>query len=99
MQTQKVLSIIEEPADDAVFTATGVQHLSWTVLYYYFPENEIKDCLPNEVDTSIDDIWAFVGYPMTDEAMEDMENKGYLVDVYMDLWLGKYGCNLYHFYR
>lgn len=99
VQTQKVLSIIEEPDDNAVFTAIGVKHLAWTVLYYYFPEHEIMDCLPNEVDTSKDDIWAFIGYPMTDEAMADMENKGYSVEVHMDLWLGKYGCNLYHFYR
>ena len=99
VETQKVLAIIDEPEDNAVFTAIGVKHLAWTILYYYFPEHEILDCLPNDVDTSNDEIWAFIGSPMTDEAMADMESKGYSVEVHLDLWFGKYGCNLYHFYR
>lgn len=98
-QTQKVLSIIGEPSDDAVFTATGVKHLSWTVLYYYFPEHEIMGYSPNEVDSSENDIWAFVGAAMSDENMLEMKEKGYSVDIYMDLWMGQYGCNLYHFYK
>ncbi len=99
VQTQKILTIIGEPDEDAVFTATGVKHLSWTVLPYYFPGHEVQDCLPNDVDVEEADIWAFVGYAMSDEAIADMEAKGYSMEAHMDLWLGKYGCNLYHFYR
>lgn len=99
VQTQKIISIIGEPNEDAVFTATGVKHLSWTVLPYYYPANKVLDCLPNEVDSEVDDIWAFVGFAMSDEAIAEMEANGYSMEVHMDLWLGKYGCNLYHFYR
>ena len=99
VQTQKILTIIGDPEDEAVFTATGVKHLSWTVLPYYFPGHEVHDCLPNDIDADKDDIWAFIGYAMSDEAIEDMEAKGYSMEMHMDLWFGKYGCNLYHFYR
>ncbi|MBR4084153.1 MAG: hypothetical protein IKK33_07705 [Lachnospiraceae bacterium] len=99
VQIQKVLSIIGEPVDEAVFTSTAVKHLAWTVLGYYFPENEIIDGLPSDVAVGTDDIWSFVGYVMSDEEIKSMESKGYSVEAYTDLWMGKYGCNLYHFYR
>lgn len=98
-QTQKVLAIIGEPQENVVFTSISVKHLAWTVLPYYFPEHEVLECFPNDVDAEKNEMWSFVSEPMSEEAMMDMSNKGYMVDVYLDLWMGKYSCHLYHFYR
>lgn len=99
VQTQKILSIIGEPEEDAVFTATGVQHLSWTVLPHYFPEHEVLGYMPEEIETEASEIWAFIGFYLSDESVNQMKEMGYTMEMFEDCWMGKYGCNLYHFYK
>ena len=101
VETGKVLEIVGEPDKEAVFTATGVKHLSWTVLSYYYPDNQIYGDLPDEIDTDADEIWAFIGSDIFAESLENsiqqMLAKGYAVEEYKGYWMGKYGCDLYHF--
>lgn len=49
MNTSNILSTIGETDADTVFTSIAVQHLSWTVLKYYYPDNEIVEGYPTYV--------------------------------------------------
>ena len=101
VEAQKILTIIGEPNEEAIFTAIGVKHLSWTVLSYYYADKEINGVLPDEIKAKTDEIWAFIGYELLADSLqnslEKMEQEGYSVTVYEGLWMGKYGCDLYHF--
>lgn len=97
--TNRVLDTIGTPNTDTVFTAYDVKHLAWTVLAYYYPQNTILGQLPYEIEGNPDDIWAFIGTPLTDEQLAVMEEGNYSVEIYPDMWLSQYHCELYHFYR
>ena len=94
--TDKTLSLIGKPNEDTVFTSLAVQHLAWTVLEYYYPENEIIEGDPSNIDINADEVWSFLGYPLSDDSLETLRIKGYEVDYYPDTNFGKYSCNLYH---
>lgn len=98
-QTSRVLDLVGQPTEDAILCSNGVKHLAWSVLSYYYPDNEITMKNPNELDTQPTEIWAFIGYEYEDDLLKEMEGKGYTVSPHMDMWLGKYGINLYHFYK
>lgn len=97
-QTNLILEMIGTPHDDAVFIGNGVKHLAWSVLKYYYPDNEVTYKNPIELEESPSEIWAFMGYELDQEILDEMEKRGYIVSPHMDMWLGKYGVNLYHFY-
>ena len=78
--------------------SNGVKHLAWSVLQYYYP-NEVTTENPNNLERQPSEIWAFIGYEFDDEVLDDMEEMGYQMESHMDMWLGKYGINLYHFYK
>lgn len=99
VQTERILAIIGEPDSDVIFTSTGVKHLSWTVLKHYYPNNEILDLNPLSVEGDPDEMWGFIGYELPETTVEEMRNRGYEVSLYEDMWMGKYGCNLYHFVK
>lgn len=99
VETEKVLTIIGEPNEDAVFTSVGVKHLAWTVLPFYFPDNAYFDDMPNNLEEDANEIWAFLGFTASPELLQQMEDKGYYVIEYQNLWFGKYNCNMYHFYK
>ena len=96
-QTQRILTMIGEPSSETVFTANGVKHLSWTVLQYYYPESEVFAVSPSELTDDNQEIWAFMGYELGADEIAQMEERGYSVEESPDMWMGKYGCNLYHF--
>lgn len=97
-ETKKVLDIVGTPNEDAVLVSNGVKHLAWSVLKYYYP-NEVTTENPNKLGKEPSEIWAFIGGEFDDDVMKDMKNMGYSYDSYMDMWLGKYAINLYHFYK
>ena len=97
-QTKRVLDIVGTPNEDAILVSNGVKHLAWSVLRYYY-SNEVTTENPNKLESQPSEIWAFIGYEFDDEVLDDMENRGYRTESYMDMWLGKYGINLYHFYK
>jgi hypothetical protein len=99
VETEKVLTIIGDPNEDAVFTSVGVKHVAWTVLPFYFPDNEYFGEMPNNLEGDANEIWAFLGFVASPELLQQMEDKGYMVIEYQNLWFGKYNCNVYHFYK
>lgn len=99
VQTNMVLNFVDEYyTEDTVFCSNGVKHLAWTVLPYYYPDNEVTMDNPNELEGEPDHICAFMGYQFAPEVIEEMEEKGYtVVDYDTPLGFGKYGIFLYHF--
>lgn len=96
-QTEKTLSIVGTPSPDAVFTSQQVKHLSYTVLQYYYPNNEVLNEFPQNMDENIPEIWAFIGQPLSDDILESMEAKGYEVEIYPESQIAKYMTTMYHF--
>lgn len=99
VQTEFILAQIGTPDEDTVFTAMNVQHLSWMVLPYYFPDNQVYACMPNEVEEDAGDIWTFLGNEISSDTVKAMEKKGYSMEEYKAVLMAKYGCNVYHFYK
>lgn len=97
-QTKLVLDKVGTPNEDAILVSNGVKHLAWSVLPYYY-KNEVTTEDPNKLDSEPSEIWAFIGYEFDNSVLKDMKKKGYSYDATMDMWLGKYGINLYHFYK
>ena len=98
-QTGLVLDKVGDIPESTVLCSNGVKHLAWSVLPYYYPDNEVTLVDPQNIPGDPDEIWAFIGYEFDDDVIKEMEDRGYTVDSWMDMWLGKYGINLYHFYR
>lgn len=94
--TTALLETIGEPAEDTVFIGRAVQHLGWTVLKYYYPDNTILEDSPTEIEGNPPEIWAFLGYDGTETNLA-MAERGYSVECFEDIWFGKYNCNLYHY--
>lgn len=98
VETQKVLDIIGEPNDDAILVVNNVKHLAWTVLPYYY-NNEIVTDSPETIGMQPSELWAFTSYTYDNDVLDNMLDKGYTYEAYMNMWLGKYAVNLYHFYK
>ncbi len=98
-QTEFLLNSIGEPTEDTVFTAMNVAHLSWTVLPYYFPDNPVYACMPDEVQEDATNIWTFLGTDISESTLEAMKSKGYSVNEYKAVLMCKYSCHVYHFYK
>ena len=60
---------------------------------------EELDLNPLSVEGDPDEMWGFIGYELPETTVEEMRNRGYEVSLYEDMWMGKYGCNLYHFVK
>ncbi|MBQ3890847.1 MAG: glycosyltransferase family 39 protein [Lachnospiraceae bacterium] len=95
--TEEILNIVGTPSEDAVFTSAGVKHLAWTVLKYYYPDNEVFDEKPYNLEGDFREIWAYLDPVLYDDELALMKEKGYEVTEYLDKWMGKYHCHLYHF--
>ena len=98
VETQKVLDTIGEPNEDAILVVNDVKHLAWTVLPYYY-DNEIATASPEAIDLQPSEFWTFTGYVYDRDVLDAMLDKGYTYESYMNMWLGKYAVNLYHFYK
>ena len=57
VETEKTLDLIGTPDEDVNMVTNGVKHLGWTVLYYYYPDNEIVNGDYNQADS--DRFWYF----------------------------------------
>jgi hypothetical protein len=113
MFTKQTLQVVGTPKEGAIMCATDVQHLAWTVLSFYYPNNEVLDDtavnIAREAQELYDfsdggveranEIWYFTGREVEPVETEYMEGLGYTEDAYMGMWVGKYGCNIYHYYK
>mgnify|MGYP000775060929 FL=1 len=72
----------------------GVKHLGWTVLYYYYPDNEIVNGDYNQAES--DRFWYFTPDAMSDEAVAGLQQDGYRVTDYGQMQLAQYPFYLYY---
>lgn len=96
-KTKEVLDLIGEPDEDVQMVTNGVKHLGWTVLYHYFPENEIingsYDCATS------DEFWYFNPVPMDDTEISYLNQNGFKVTSYGEMQISKYSFELYYIKR
>lgn len=97
-QTSLVLDLVGTPHEDAILCSNGVKHLAWSVLSYYY-DNEITTENPTSLDVEPSEFWCFIGYEYEQDLLDEMKAKGYTVSPHLDMWLGKYAVNIYHFYK
>ena len=97
MYTAQTLQVVGTPGENTVFTSLGVQHLAWTVLQYYYPDSEVYNLDPSDLETDAAEIWAFMGYEMNPETLGIMTQRGYKWECWPDANVAKYPCLLYHF--
>lgn len=93
--TEELLELIGDVDEDVKMVCDGVPHLGWTVLYHYYPDNEVLNAQCLEVDA--DRFWFFSGSFLNDEQMAELGRRGYLLYGYGERQLGKYPLVLYYF--
>lgn len=93
--TAKTLSLIGEPDKSVPMAVTGVKHLSWTVLQHYYPGHDIlnESCDTVEADT----FWYFSGQYLSEEQINRMAERGYLISGYGEHRISQYTFILYYF--
>lgn len=94
-KTEEILYIIGDIDEDEVLVNNGVKHIGWTVLDYYYPDNEIMNTSCGNVDA--DSFWYFSNYSLSEDEFNYMVQQGYEIAAYGELQLGKYPLVLYHF--
>lgn len=95
--TEELLALIGQPDQDVKLVVNGVKHLGWTVLYHYFPDNEIQGGTFEEIDA--DKYWYFNDKLLTEEQLGELSSRGYSLAGYGERQLAKYPLVLYYFER
>lgn len=95
--TEDFLSLIGEIEDDTVLISYGVKHFAWTVLDYYYPGIEIiaGDCVSSDAS----DIWYFDNNMLSESNIDVLTKAGYTIEYHGMRQLGKYPCQVYHYYK
>ena len=93
-KTDATLAVIGEPSGDVKLVTNGVKHLGWTVLSFYFPENEVVNGSYIQVDC--DEYWFFNTVAVGEDVFYDWEQRGYQVTDYGEMQLSQYPFFLYH---
>ena len=94
VETDKTLDLIGTPGEDVKMVTNGVKHLGWTVLYYYYPDNEIVNGDYNQADS--DRFWYFTPNELGTDAITGLQQKGYQVTDYGLMQLSQYPFYLYY---
>ena len=94
VETDKTLDLIGTPEEDVQMVTNGVKHLGWTVLYYYYPDNEIVNGDYNQAES--DRFWYFTPDAMSDDAVAGLQQDGYQVTDHGQMQLAQYPFYLYY---
>lgn len=94
VETDKTLDLIGTPEEDVQMVSNGVKHLGWTVLYYYYPDNEIVNGSYNQAEANR--FWYFTPEAMGDDSFSELQQKGYQVTDYGQMQLAQYPFFLYY---
>lgn len=94
-ETAETLSLMGEVPEEVKLVSNGVQHLGWTVLAFYFPENEVIN--GNYLSTDADRFWYFTPDYISQSDIDQMTAKGYSIAGYGEMQLAKYPFVLYYF--
>ena len=93
-ETDKTLDLIGTPTQDTKMVTNGVKHLGWTVLYYYYPDNEIVNGDYRQAEA--DSFWYFTPNAMGGDSIAELEKNGYQVTDYGQMQLSQYPFFLYY---
>ena len=93
-ETEKTLDLLGTPDEDVNMVTNGVKHLGWTVLYYYYPDNEIVNGDYNQADS--DRFWYFTPTELGADAIAGLQQDGYQVTDYGLMQLSQYPFYLYY---
>lgn len=93
-RTQETLDFIGTPDENAKMVTNGVRHLGWTVLYHYYPDNEVVngDYRMAEADC----FWYFNPEELAPEIIEELEKGGMSVTACGEHWISQYPFYLYY---
>ena len=94
VETDKTLDLIGTPAEDVQMVTNGVKHLGWTVLYYYYPDNEIVNGDYHQADS--DRFWYFTPNEISTDGIVGLQQDGYQVTDYGLMQLAQYPFYLYY---
>ena len=94
VETEKTLNLIGTPDADVNMVTNGVKHLGWTVLYYYYPDNEIINGDYRQADS--DRFWYFSPNEIGTDAIIGLQQEGYQVEDYGLMQLSQYPFYLYY---
>lgn len=92
--TDETLDLIGTPEEDVQMVSNGVKHLGWTVLYYYYPDNEIVNGDYNQADS--DRFWYFTPNELSTDAVFGLQQEGFQVTDYGLKQLAQYPFYLYY---
>lgn len=95
-KTDATLAVIGEPSEDVKLVTNGVKHLGWTVLSFYFPENEVINGSYTQVAVDCAEYWFFNPVEVGQDVFYDWEQRGYQVTDYGEMQLSQYPFFLYH---
>lgn len=93
-RTQETLDIIGTPDKNAKMVTNGVKHLGWTVLYHYYPDNEVVN--GNYDMAEAECFWYFNPIELSQEEIEKLEGEGKSVTAYGEHWIAQYPFYLYY---
>lgn len=93
-ETDKTLDLIGTPDEDVQMVTNGVKHLGWTVLYYYYPDNEIVNGDYEQAES--DRFWYFTPDTLSENAFAELQQDGYQVTDYGQMQLAQYPFFLYY---
>lgn len=93
-KTNETLELIGEPGEKVQMVTNGVKHLGWTVLYHYYPDNEIINGDFDEAET--DKFWYFNPSPIDEIGINYLKEKGVIVTSYGEKQLSQYPFYLYY---
>lgn len=94
LKTDAVLELIGEPEPDVKMVTNGVKHLGWTVLYFYYPDNEIVNGGYNEAEA--DRYWYFTPGRLEEDELALLESRGYSIASYGEMQISQYPFFLYY---
>ena len=94
VETDKTLDLIGTPDADVQMVTNGVKHLGWTVLYYYYPDNEIVNGDYDQAES--DRFWYFTSAQLDADSFAELQQEGYQVTDYGLMQLAQYPFYLYY---
>lgn len=97
--TEQTIDIVGEVPEDTVLISNNVKHLGWTVLYYYYPENEIVTGRCSDEGMEYDKFWYYTPEKIDKNELKEMTDAGYQVENYGGQQIAVYPFQLYYFER
>lgn len=99
VKTEAVLELIGEPEEGTMMVSNGVKHLSWTVLYHYYPGYEVVEGAYNSDKVTSDAFWYFNPSVISDDEMKFINTLGLTATCFGEQQISKYPFVLYYFER